>query len=215
MHLFDNALAHSAVTFRKAAVLAAGGYDEAFPASQDYELWSRLSERHRLANLPQRVVTLRVLESSITRTHKRPELIRTIQQAHFARLFPGRALAADELELLGKFRSRIEPSELQRFEALFTDWRAAYEAAYPDVRGSADFRRTLALQHERIGYNLLSVARGPALRHLGLAVRSWPPRIFQLPWVRIAALALLGDGARLLYEKLRRTMSKRPTTTSL
>ena len=85
-HLFDNALAHSAATFRKAAVVAAGGYDEAWPASQDYELWSRMSERHALANLPERLLTLRVVNTSITQTHKRPEarlqgVVRVAQQA--------------------------------------------------------------------------------------------------------------------------------------
>jgi hypothetical protein len=60
-HLFDNALAHSAVTFRRAAIQSAGGYDEAWTASQDYELWSRVSANGELRNLRERLVTLRVL----------------------------------------------------------------------------------------------------------------------------------------------------------
>ena len=217
MHLFDNALAHSAVTFRKAVVVAAGGYDETFPASQDYELWSRLSERHRLANLAERLVHLRVLETSITRTHRRPELIWQVQAAHLERILPqgtGRAGSPsqhagsarsreEEIELIGFFRTRVEAGRLAEFLAVFDEKRAAFEAAFPDARGSADFRRTLAIQYERIGYNLLSTVRGPAMAQLARAIETWPPRVFSMPWMRIAALALLGDSARAFYERLR------------
>jgi len=200
-HLFDNALAHSAVTFRKAAVLEAGGYDESYRASQDYELWSRLGERHMLANLPERLVTLRILETSVTRTHRQPELIRAIQTAHAARLFPGRPLTATELDLLGQFRSRVEPASLPDFLALFHDLLEAFYAAWPGTRISGEFCRTVAMQYERIGYNLLPVARGLGLKEIAKSVRIWPPRALSLPWLKIMALACLGDSARRLYDR--------------
>jgi glycosyltransferase involved in cell wall biosynthesis len=209
-HLLDNALAHSAVTFRRAAVREAGGYDETFRASQDYELWSRLGERHLLANLRERLVTLRVLEGSITRTHRQPELIRRIQDEHFARLFPGRTVREEELDLIGKFRSRVEPEALPRFHALLDDLLAAYGAAWPETRLTADFCRTLALIYERVGYNLLPAARRLGLREIARALRVWPPRAFAQPWLKIAALALMGEGARTWYERLafkRKTVS--------
>jgi glycosyltransferase involved in cell wall biosynthesis len=198
MHLFDNALAHSAVTFRKAA----GAYHEAYTASQDYELWSRLSATQRLANLPERLVTLRVLESSITRTHKRPELIRQIQAQHFQRLFPGRAITDEELALLGQFRTRVEPQSLSRFRAMAREWLTSYCQARPGACATADSRRTIALLQERIGYNLLETDRSAALRELARAIRTWPPRALHLPWMRIAALALLGDSARKVYARV-------------
>jgi glycosyltransferase involved in cell wall biosynthesis len=201
-HLFDNALAHSVVTFRRATVQAIGGYDESFPASQDYELWSRLGERHQLANLPERLVTLRILDSSVTRTHRRPELIRAIQSVHAARLFPGRTLSEAELDLLAQFRSPIEPSSLERFHALFAELLEAYRAAWPEVKMSRDFARTLALQYERIGYNLLPAARRAGLAEIARAIGASPARIFHLPWIRIAALAMLGNSARQVYERL-------------
>lgn len=204
-HLFDNALAHSAVTFRRAAVLAAGGYDETFRASQDYELWSRLGERHGLANLRERLVTLRVLESSITRTHRQPELIRHVQAAHFARLFPGREANEEELALIGQFRSRVEPASVSRFHALLRELLDSYHAARPETRITSDFCRTLALLHERIGYNLLPATRGAGLHEIARAIRIWPPRALAQPWVRIAALALLGENARALYQRLSST----------
>lgn len=200
MNIFDNALAHSAVTFRKAAVLDAGGYDESFPASQDYDLWTRLGARHALANLPQRLVTLRVLETSVTRTHRRPELIRRVQAAHLARLFPEREISGEELELIGQFRSRV--ADLPRFRALLDDLLARFQAAWPETRKSRDFARTVAGQHERIGYNLLITDRRAAWTELLRAMTTFPPGAFSMPWARIAALTFLGDSARALHGKL-------------
>lgn len=197
-HLFDNSLAHSAVMFRRSAI--GEGYDETFTASQDYDLWSRLSERHALANLPQRLVTLRVLDSSITRTHKRPELIRRVQAEHYQRLF-ARPVSEADLDLIALFRTRVTPERLREFRGLLDELCASYDAAWPGVVNSGDFRRTLALLHERIGYNLLTLSRGPGLGELLRAVGTWPPLAGSMPWLRIAALAVLGDSARRLYDK--------------
>lgn len=55
-----NCFVHSSVTFRRAAVLAIGGYDERLPYSQDYDLFLRLAADHRLANLTVPLVRYRV-----------------------------------------------------------------------------------------------------------------------------------------------------------
>ncbi len=197
-HLFDNAFAHSAVTFRCASV---GRYDEAWAASQDYELWSRVSERYALANLPQRLVTLRVLENSITSQHQRPELIRRVQAAHYQRLF-ARAAREGDLDLIALFRTRVPPDRLGDFRALLAELCASTYAAWPGVNGAPDFRRTLAMMHERIGYNLLTTSRSAGLAEIRRAVTVFPPSLFRLPWLRIAALAVFGDGVRAWYERL-------------
>lgn len=50
---FDSPFNHSAVTFRRDAVLAQGGYDESCTYAEDYELWSRLIRAGLLGlNLP-------------------------------------------------------------------------------------------------------------------------------------------------------------------
>lgn len=48
-----NCLAHPTVLLRRDAVLAIGGYRPAFPQAEDYDLWLRLAERHKLRNLPE------------------------------------------------------------------------------------------------------------------------------------------------------------------
>ncbi len=191
-HLFDNALAHSAVMFRRAAV---DGYDETFSASQDYELWSRLGERHELANLPQRLVTLRVVAGGITQTHRRPELIRRVQAAHFERL-TGKAASDADLDLIALFRTRVVPERLREFRALLE------EVAAECGDGSADFHRTLALIHERIGYNLLTLSRRAGLGEIARAMKAWPPAILSVPWWRVAGLCMFGDNARRVWGRV-------------
>jgi hypothetical protein len=152
--------------------------------------------------MPERLHTLRVVGTSITRTHRQPELIRRIQAAHFSRLFPRRSASEAELDLIALFRTRVPPEALPEFRALHHDLFASYQAAWPEVRISRDFARTLALQYERVGYNLLPLARAAGLRELLRAICIWPPRALALPWMRIAAITILGDSARRLYERL-------------
>jgi GT2 family glycosyltransferase len=54
-----SALAHPAVMMRRDAVIAAGGYRPAFRYAEDYDLWLRLAERHKLANLPDSLLLYR------------------------------------------------------------------------------------------------------------------------------------------------------------
>src|SRR5258708_6575376 len=55
-----NPICHSSVILRKDFVLASGGYRGAFEPSEDYDLWLRMSERSRLANLHNVLVRYRV-----------------------------------------------------------------------------------------------------------------------------------------------------------
>ncbi len=64
------AMQHPAVMMRRADVEACGGYCEEFDAAQDRDLWLRLAERGRLANLPEPLMRLRRREDSITRSKR-------------------------------------------------------------------------------------------------------------------------------------------------
>ncbi|MGE4123630.1 MAG: glycosyltransferase [Solirubrobacterales bacterium] len=55
----SNCLAHPAVTMRRAAVLALGGYRRAFGRAQDYDLWLRLLDRWELANIAEPLLAYR------------------------------------------------------------------------------------------------------------------------------------------------------------
>jgi len=55
-----NPFVHSSVVMRRGAVEQVGGYDEAFPVAQDYDLWMRMSRVTRMANLPEPLVVRRL-----------------------------------------------------------------------------------------------------------------------------------------------------------
>ncbi len=53
-------LAHPSVMFRRGAVIEAGGYRPHLVPAEDYDLWTRVAERHDLANLPQTLLDYRI-----------------------------------------------------------------------------------------------------------------------------------------------------------
>jgi len=61
-----NPFVHSSIMARAALVTRAGGYDGAFPVAQDYDLWLRLSALTRMANLPEALVTRRLVAGRVT-----------------------------------------------------------------------------------------------------------------------------------------------------
>ena len=61
-------MVHSTVLYRRSVVLDAGGYDDTFRYASDYELWSRLATRYRLANLPAVLLAYRLTPGSLTAT---------------------------------------------------------------------------------------------------------------------------------------------------
>jgi glycosyltransferase involved in cell wall biosynthesis len=52
-------LAHPTVMMRRAAVRSVGGYRQVYRHAEDYDLWLRMAERYRLANLPDRLLRYR------------------------------------------------------------------------------------------------------------------------------------------------------------
>lgn len=61
-----NPFVHSSIVMRRDLVGRAGGYDAAFPVAQDYDLWLRLGELTRLANLPEVLVTRRLIPERVS-----------------------------------------------------------------------------------------------------------------------------------------------------
>jgi len=57
---------HPSVMMRTAAWTAVGGYRHAYGPAEDYDLWLRLSERYRLANLPEPLLQYRVYPGQLS-----------------------------------------------------------------------------------------------------------------------------------------------------
>jgi glycosyltransferase involved in cell wall biosynthesis/radical SAM superfamily enzyme YgiQ (UPF0313 family)/Tfp pilus assembly protein PilF len=82
--LQQNWFGHGSVMMRQAALLQVGGYDERFTYAQDYDLWLRLADHHKLANLTEPLYCWRATSSCISKEKAK-------QQQHFARLAQKRA----------------------------------------------------------------------------------------------------------------------------
>lgn len=61
-----NPFVHSSVMARREVVERVGGYDAAFSVAQDYDLWMRMSRVTRLANLPEPLVTRRLVPGRVS-----------------------------------------------------------------------------------------------------------------------------------------------------
>ena len=72
--LFNNPFVHSSVMIRKAALDEVGSYtiDRSRQPPEDYELWSRIARRYRVANLPERLTVYREVPNSMSREGNDP-----------------------------------------------------------------------------------------------------------------------------------------------
>lgn len=67
-------LIHPSTTFRKETVIAAGGYATSARYAEDYDLWLRLSDHHKIANLPDTLLSYRM--------HKKQVSVKNIKIQH-------------------------------------------------------------------------------------------------------------------------------------
>jgi glycosyltransferase involved in cell wall biosynthesis len=59
-------LRHPTIMMRRDAFLAVGGYRRQFPAAEDFDLWLRVAERFRLANLPEALLLYRLHPAQVS-----------------------------------------------------------------------------------------------------------------------------------------------------
>ena len=76
----ESSIHHPAVMMRPEAVRKVGGYRKQFMPCEDFDLWLRLGEVGRLANLPERLLTKRLFAGSAVATtlDKQERLVRQI-----------------------------------------------------------------------------------------------------------------------------------------
>ncbi len=74
LRLRGDTLVHPTVMFRKSALLAVGGYNERFRASQDVDLWLRLAAIGRLSSVPEVVLKFRQHPYSTSSTRHEDQL---------------------------------------------------------------------------------------------------------------------------------------------
>lgn len=186
--VLDNPFLHTSVMFHRETALAEfGGYDERFAICQDYDLWNRIAARHRVANLPARLVRMREHATSMTASEPGATTAesRRILDENRASVFPGRAFTEEERRLLGLFRLRFSARELPALRRLLAQLLEEFLAMHPEARASADFRATLCRQALRLAHKFLATDRRAAARE---AARAFP--LSPGEWMRQAATSL-------------------------
>ena len=104
--LFNNPFVHSSVMIRRSVVDALGGYseDKSRQPPEDYELWSRVARKFKLANIPEVLLAYREVPGSMSRTGLNPFLIRLIKiTAENIAWASGRAVDSPEVIAISRF----------------------------------------------------------------------------------------------------------------
>ncbi len=141
-------LAHPTVMYRRDVVLSVGGYHQAFRHCEDFDLWLRLADRTRIANLSERLLRYRHYAGQVSQRHAVEQQI---------------GVAVARLAQAERAAGRPDPTEtldalppIEGLDALFGRPHVAQE-----VRGRA--ARALLYSREAMtgaGYDLL-------LQHVG------------------------------------------------
>ena len=75
----SNCFAHPAVMYRKSAVLRSGGYTNEFPFAEDFDLWTRISEKFKMENLDSVVLFYRMHSKQISSSNFTSQVCSTIE----------------------------------------------------------------------------------------------------------------------------------------
>ncbi len=73
-----NPIPNSCAAIRRSAALAVGGYDPRYRWATEYDLWLRLSERHRLIALDETLATRQMSSINVAATHERQQTAEAI-----------------------------------------------------------------------------------------------------------------------------------------
>ncbi|HCY64046.1 MAG TPA: glycosyl transferase [Oxalobacteraceae bacterium] len=173
--LFDNPFVHSSMMIRAEVLRELGGYceDKSRQPPEDYELWSRIARRHKVANLPEVLTIYRELPGSMSRAGESPflEKLVLIGSENLAHVLPDSP--AEQLRALAELyhcggRSGFRPA-IKRVAACNLFEQAACAIGGPAVQWSAEFRASYQrmrkhiegrYMRQRVPARLLAMARG-------------------------------------------------------
>jgi glycosyltransferase involved in cell wall biosynthesis len=201
--LLDNPFIHSAVMFRRAIAVGAGGYEDQFdPFSQDLALWWKMMKHGTARNLRDCLVDYRVnpvsiigrLEADDDRAYRdrfAASALRLISR-HTIEVFGPRGLTTDEARVLAGFASGIDAAELDRFLTLFIQMLRWFESDYPDATRHADFLATLARQFDAIAYRVRPATRRSTLKVYRRGIAEVPSLSTHISTQRLLAMLAFG-----------------------
>ena len=197
--LFDNCFIHSSVMFKKKVISGElGGYDAALSFCHDYDLWSRVAIRHRVANLPQRLVAYRIHPGSMTAEIRQDLITREnhhVINRNLTALFGERACTEEEVALIARFRLGFDEEALMSFLDLFARLIRRYRRLFRQAGQSRDFRRAVAGRYAKLAFKVWQARPRLLASVLSDCVFSYPLLSTSLRWLGIQAVAPLGHAS--------------------
>ena len=142
----QNPFLHTSAMFRTEVVRLLCGYDEHYQIGQDYDLWTRIMRQYRVANLPERLISYRHLETSLSKSGKKRTFQEALQiaQREEKNSF-GKELQPEERLLIQSFRERSDVKQQAAFLQLYKDLQSSFLSA--SKKNIADQQRLEAVHH--------------------------------------------------------------------
>jgi hypothetical protein len=167
--LFDNPFVHSSVLIRRCVLDEVGGYteDSSRQPPEDYELWSRVARKFRVANLPEALLAYREVGGSMSRSGYNPFLCNLMRvSAENIAWASGRESTSPEVVALSRLSHGVYDDIPRgiRFSAMKTvlheaTRRIAEESGAPFGKVETLMQKKLA----RLHYHLLAYRSGGLL----------------------------------------------------
>jgi glycosyltransferase involved in cell wall biosynthesis len=199
--LFDNPFIHTSVMFRRDLVWQElGGYDETLPTGEDFDLWSRVAARYKVANLPATLVDYRFHSNSTSARfdENHIELSSSIIAANLRRYLGSGGVPERWTRLIGSLHVNpwaLSDAELRDLLDVVETIYKKFVERYPDEELNEDVRRVLAAKIGQIACLMAPGKRSSALRAFRRSFRV-DTRVSQSFALKFFALLLMGQRLR-------------------
>lgn len=182
---FQNPFIHTGVVFRRK--LPSGKnvrYCEEFRICQDWELWARMVDEGRVANLPERLVCYRDRTDSLSHhfSESTRSECRTIASAAWKKNFPGVDLSEKASTLLESFRGGLRPAQFRTFLHFYSQARRQWIARHPS---EAEDRQAEAVHWMQAAGGMFAGGKFPAGEAMLRAMIASPRWTFHVVWDRM------------------------------
>lgn len=175
--LFRSPILHPSSMFRRDAVLEFGGYRSEFDVSEDYDLWTRLTARGRLANLAETLLHYRVHEKAVSQIHKERQIRQASRIAGAYAASLGVGLESKDVEDLYLFLTQAEVPASRPIELAVAAFVTARQFFLDSTPGDdPDLTNWITIRQDDLRWRCTKQARG-----------SWSKPWQTLAWLRRAA----------------------------
>ena len=166
--MFDNPFIHSTIIFRREVIWNEfGGYDEKYATGHDYDLVSRVAQRHLVRNLPEKLFDYRVHDDALGKRYgtQHSTLTKHVVKRNLC-AYLKRANVPDEwTHLITSLHINDKPSAglLERFSVVAEEIYEEFLESNPEERKNREIQNVLAAKLSQIACLLARTHRRDAV----------------------------------------------------